>query len=120
MTWHEVLEIHGSRRGIRVDRTHASILLDFGLSVYNNRREAGFLFYEGEGKSGDQIPSKGNLGLLECLELARPVLVLERLKPGVWRNAGDHLVLGIEYQRLEAQQRMVFVFKLQPLSVFEQ
>lgn len=120
MTWHEVLGIHGSRRGIRVDQTHASLLLDFGLSVYNNRREAGFLFYEGEGKSGDQIPSKGNLGLLECLELGRPVLVLERLKPGVWRNAGDHLVLGVEYLKLEAQQRMVFVFKLQPLPVFEQ
>ena len=88
MTWQEVLEIHGSRRGIRVTKIHTSILLDFGLSVYHNRREAGVLFYEGEGKTGDQMPTHGNAGLLECLELQRPVLVLERLKPGLWCNAG--------------------------------
>jgi hypothetical protein len=120
MTWREVLEIHGSRRGIRIDQTHASLLLDFGLSVYHNRREAGFLYYEGEGKSGDQTPTKGNVGLLECLETRRQVLVLERLKPGLWRNAGEHLVIGFEYIKLEVQQRMVFVFKLQPMSWFEQ
>jgi hypothetical protein len=119
MTWREVLEIHGSRRGIRIDQTHASILLDFGLSMYNNRREAGFLYYEGEGKLGDQIPTKGNLGLLECLEFKRRVLVLERLKPGVWRDTGEHLVLGVEYLKAEAQQRMVFVFKLQPCPDFK-
>lgn len=116
MTWHEVLVIHGSRRGIRVDQNHASLLLDFGLSVYHNRRESGFLFYEGEGKSGDQTPTKGNAGLLECLEIKRPVLVLERLNPGIWQNAGEHLVIGVEYLKLEAQQRYVFVFKLKPLN----
>jgi hypothetical protein len=116
MTWHEVLEIHGSRRGIRIDSTHASLLLDFGLSVYHNRRESGFLYYEGEGKSGDQTPTKGNAGLLECLETKRPVLVLERLKPGIWRNAGEHLVVGVEYQKLEAHKRYVFVFKLKPVD----
>jgi hypothetical protein len=116
MTWHEVLEIHGSRRGIRIDSTHASLLLDFGLSVYHNRRESGFLYYEGEGKSGDQTPTKGNAGLLECLEVKRPVLVLERLKPGIWRNAGEHLVVGVEYQKLEAHKRYVFVFKLKPVD----
>ena len=115
MTWQEVLGIHGSRRGIRIDQTHASLLLDFGLSVYRNRRAAGFLYYEGEGKSGDQTFTKGNAGLLECLEIKRPVLVLERLKPGIWRNAGDHLVVGVEYLKPEAQQRYVFVFKLKPL-----
>jgi hypothetical protein len=116
MTWHEVLKIHGSRRGIRVDQTHASLLLDFGLSVYHNRRESGFLYYEGEGKTGDQTPTRGNAGLLECLESERPVLVLERLKPGLWRNAGNHAVVGVEYQKLEAQQRYVFVFKLLELA----
>ncbi len=116
MTWQEVLEIHGSRRGIRIDTTHASLLLDFGLSVYNNRRESGFLYYEGEGKSGDQTPIKGNAGLLECLEVKRPVLVLERSQPGLWQSAGEHLVVGVEYMKLEAQQRYVFVFKLKPLQ----
>jgi hypothetical protein len=116
MTWHEVLAIHGSRRGIRISETHASILLDFGLSPYHNRREAGCLFYEGEGKSGNQTPTKGNAGLLECLDLQRPVLVLERLKPGFWRDMGKHLVIGFEYLKLEAQQRQVFVFQLQPLT----
>ncbi len=115
MTWHEVLGIHGSRRGIRIDQTHASLLLDFGLSVYHNRRESGFLYYEGEGKLGDQTPTRGNAGLLECLEIKRPVLVLERSKPGIWHNAGGHLVVGVEYQKLKTQQRHVFVFKLQPL-----
>ncbi len=114
MTWQEVLALHGSRRGIRIDASRASLLLDFGLSVYHNRREAGFLFYEGEGKSGDQTPTKGNAGLLECLESKRPVLVLERLKPGIWQNAGEHLVVGVEYHKLEVQQRYVFIFKLKP------
>jgi hypothetical protein len=112
MTWNEVLEIHGSRRGIRIDKTRASLLLDFGLSAYCNRREAGMLYYEGEGKMGNQTPTRGNAGLLECLELKRPVLVLERTEPGVWHNAGKHLVVGFEYLKLEAQQRMVFVFEL--------
>jgi hypothetical protein len=116
MTWHEVLAIHGSRHGIRIDESHASILLDFGLSAYNNRREAGLLYYEGEGKTGDQTPTKGNTGLLECLETKRPVLVLERSKPGVWRDAGEHLVIGFEYLKLEGQQRMVFVFCLKPIN----
>jgi hypothetical protein len=43
-------------------------------------------------------------------------LVLERLKPGIWQNAGEHLVVGVEYQKLEGQQRYVFVFKLKPLN----
>jgi hypothetical protein len=116
MTWFEVLELHGSRRGIRIDKTHASLLLDFGLSSYHNRREAGFLFYEGEGKTGNQTLTRGNAGLLECLELKRPVLVLERSKPGVWHNAGEHLVIGCDYKKLEAQQRYVFVFKLKPIN----
>ena len=116
MTWQEVLEIHGSRRGIRIDETHASLLLDFGLSVYNNRREAGVLYYEGEGKTGDQTPTRGNACLLECLKLQRPVLVLERLKPGLWRKAGEHLVVGFEYLKLEQQQRYVFVFELLELE----
>jgi hypothetical protein len=116
MTWQEVLAIHGSRRGIRIDQNHASLLLDFGLSVYHNRRESGFLYYEGEGKSGDQIPSKGNAALLECLEIKRPILVLERLKPGIWQNAGEHLVVGVEYIKLEVRQRYVFVFKLKCLN----
>jgi hypothetical protein len=116
MTWDEVLEIHGSRHGIRIDTTHASLLLDFGLSVYHNRRESGYLYYEGEGKTGDQTPTKGNAGLLECLETKRSVLVLERSKPGIWRSAGEHLVVGVEYLRLEVQQRYVFVFKLKPLQ----
>jgi hypothetical protein len=116
MTWQEVLEIHGSRRGIRVTKTHASVLLDFGLSVYHNRREAGCLYYEGEGKTGDQTLTQGNAGLLECLELQRPVLVLERLKPGLWRKAGHHLVVDFEYLKLEQQQRYVFVFKLLALA----
>ncbi len=116
MTWQEVLVIHGSRRGIRIDQNHASLLLDFGLSVYHNRREAGVLYYEGEGKSGDQTPTKGNSGLLECLETNRPVLVLERSQPGIWHNAGEHLVVGVEYMKLEAEKRHVFVFKLKPLQ----
>jgi hypothetical protein len=116
VTWHEVLAIHGSRRGIRISQIHASILLDFGLSPYHNRREAGLLYYEGEGKTGSQTPTKGNAGLLECLELQRPVLVLERLKPGIWHNAGEHLVIGFEYLKPGGQQRYVFVFRLKPLN----
>ncbi len=116
MTWQEVLAIHGSRRGIRVDTNHASVLLDFGLSSYHNRREHNILYYEGEGKTGNQIPTRGNAGLLECLALKRPVLVLERQKPGVWYNAGEHLVVGVEYIKLEAFERYVFVFAMEVLK----
>jgi hypothetical protein len=115
MTWREVLAIHRSRRGINISKTHASILLDFGLSPYHNRREAGLLYYEGEGKSGNQSPTKGNLSLLECLESKRPVLVLERQNPGVWKSAGEHLVIGFEYLKLEGQPQ-VFVFRLEAIK----
>ena len=114
LTWHEVLAVHGSRRGIRVTPTQASVLLDFGLSPYTNRREGPHLFYEGEGKRGDQQATCGNADLLECLASARPVRVFERSRPGVWHDRGWHRVSGVEYKRVPEQGRSVFEFCLEP------
>jgi hypothetical protein len=114
LSWREVLSLHGSRRGIRVTPTHATLLLDFGLSSYVNRREDGRITYEGEGKRGDQTPTGGNAGLLECHETGRSLRVFERTRPGVWFDRGQHRVSGVQYVWRESERRHVFEFVLEP------
>jgi SAD/SRA domain len=109
-----VLSVHGSRRGIRVTGQSASLLLDFGLSPYVNRREGTRIFYEGEGKRGDQTPTRGNAGLLECLETKRSVRVFERVRPGEWCDRGLYDVVNAVYRNAPAERRMVFEFMLEP------
>jgi hypothetical protein len=116
LTWNEVQAIHGSRRGIRITPNHASLLLDFGLSPYVNRREGGKTYYEGEGKHGDQSPTAGNAGLLACLESGRSLIVFERVKPGEWYDRGEHRVTASTYRFLEVEGRMVYEFVLEPQS----
>jgi hypothetical protein len=114
LSWHEVLALHGSRRGIRVTPTQATLLLDFGLSRYVNRRQDGRITYEGEGKRDDQTPTRGNAGLLECHETGRSLRVFERTRPGVWFDRGLYLVSGVEYVWRESEHRHVFEFVLEP------
>ena len=116
LTWNEVQSIHGSRRGIRITPNHASLLLDFGLSRYVNRREGQRIHYEGEGKHGDQVPTAGNAGLLACLELGRTLTVFERVKPGKWYDRGEHRVIASTYRFLEVEGRMVYEFVLEPVA----
>jgi hypothetical protein len=116
LTWNEVQAIHGSRRGIRITSDHASLLLDFGLSRYVNRREGSRIFYEGEGKHGDQAPTAGNAGLLACLETGRTLTVFERVKPGFWYDCGEHRVTASTYRFLEVEGRMVYEFVLEPVT----
>jgi hypothetical protein len=113
LSWHEVLERHGSRRGIRVTPTQASLLLDFGLSAYVNQRQDGRIRYEGEGKRGDQQPMGGNAGLFECLETGRTLTVFERVKPGIWFDRGPHRVTEAHHVWRESEQRYVFEFVLE-------
>ncbi len=114
LTWNEVQSLHGSRRGIRITPNHASLLLDFGLSRYVNRREGTRIHYEGEGKHGDQTPTAGNAGLLACLESGRNLIVFERVKPGEWYDRGEHCVTAVTYRFLEVEGRMVYEFVLEP------
>ena len=116
LTWNEVQSIHGSRRGIRITADRASLLLDFGLSRYVNRREGPRIHYEGEGKHGDQTPTAGNGGLLACLESGRSLTVFERVKPGEWYDRGVHRVTAVTYRFLEVEGRMVYEFVLEPVS----
>jgi hypothetical protein len=116
LTWNEVQSLHGSRRGIRITSNHASLLLDFGLSRYVNRREGSRIHYEGEGKHGDQTPTAGNAGLLACLESGRTVTVFERVKPGEWYDRGEHHVTASTYRFLEIEGRMVYEFVLEPVG----
>jgi hypothetical protein len=116
LTWNEVQAMHGSRRGIRITPNHASLLLDFGLSRYVNRRENSRIHYEGEGKHGDQIPTAGNAGLLACLETGRSLTVFERVKPGEWYDRGEHRVTAVTYRFLEVEGRMVYEFVLEPTA----
>lgn len=115
LTWREVLARHGSRRGIRITDTHASLLLDFGLSPYDNARAGERILYEGEGKTGDQTPTGGNAGLLECRATGRALIVFERSSPGVWHERGQYHVTDVVYQKSKDSKRMVFVFTLEPV-----
>jgi hypothetical protein len=114
LSWRDVLAVHGSRRGIRVTDRQASVLLDFGLSSYVNRREGTRIYYEGEGKRGDQTLTPGNAGLLACLEARRPVRMFERVRPGVWFDRGEYLVVNVAQRCSKAQGRRVFEFTLEP------
>lgn len=114
LTWHEVLERHGSRRGIRVTQVQASLLLDFGLSRYVNRRDGQRIHYEGEGKRGDQTPTGGNAGLLECMASGRAIRVYERTRPGQWYDRGEYIVTDAIYRDQPTENRMVFEFTLEP------
>ena len=114
LSWDQILAMHGSRRGIRVTPEHASLLLDFGLSSYVNRRQDGRITYEGEGKHGDQTPTGGNAGLLECFDTKRSLRVFERTRPGVWLERGLHRVASVEYVWRETERRRVFEFLLEP------
>jgi hypothetical protein len=116
LAWNEVQAMHGSRRGIRITADRASLLLDFGLSRYVNRREGPKIYYEGEGKHGDQTPTAGNAGLLACLESGRKLIVFERVKPGVWYDRGEHRVTAVSYRFLEVEGRMVYEFVLEPFG----
>jgi hypothetical protein len=116
LTWNEVQSLHGSRCGIRITPNHASLLLDFGLSRYVNRREGSRIHYEGEGKHGDQTPTAGNAGLLACLETGRGLTVFERVKPGEWYDRGEHHVTASTYRFLELEGRMVYEFVLEPVD----
>jgi hypothetical protein len=114
LTWNEVQTLHGSRRGIRITPRRSSLLLDFGLSRYVNRREGPKIFYEGEGKHGDQTPTAGNAGLLACLETGQTVTVFERVRPGEWYDRGEHRVTGASYRFSEPESRLVYEFTLEP------
>ncbi|NJK43786.1 MAG: hypothetical protein HC933_05450 [Pleurocapsa sp. SU_196_0] len=116
LSWLEVLSVHGSRRGIHVTSTAASVLLDFGLSSYVNRREGTRIFYEGEGKRGDQTPTRGNAGLLECLETRRSVRVFERVRPGEWFDRELYNVVDVVYRNAPTERRMVFEFTLESVN----
>jgi hypothetical protein len=116
LTWHEVLALHGSRRGIRITNTHATLLVDFGLSLYFNEREGQRIRYEGDGKHGDQTPTGGNAGLLECLETQRPVRLFERTRPGEWFDRGEYRVISAIYRAAPKENRMIFEFTLEPLA----
>ena len=118
LTWREVLELHGSRRGIRVTDTHASLLLDFGLSRYVNRREGQRIHYEGEGKRGDQTPTGGNAGLLACMQTGRAIRIFERTRPGQWFDRGEYIVTAALYRDAPTEQRMIFEFTLEPNQNF--
>jgi hypothetical protein len=116
LTWHEVLALHGSRRGIRITKTHATLLVDFGLSLYFNEREGNRIRYEGDGKHGDQTPTRGNAGLLECLETQRPIRIFERTRPGEWFDRGEYRVIGAIYRAAPEENRMIFEFTLEPMG----
>ena len=112
--WAEVRARHGSRRGIHVTAERASVLLDFGLSPYVNRRDGARLHYMGEGTRGDQAPTGGNAGLLACLESGRAVRVFERVRPGGWYDLGPHAVRAATYDLVPGEGRRVFEFVLEP------
>jgi hypothetical protein len=113
LSWAEVLARHGSRRGILVRPDRASLLLDFGLSGYRNRRDLERITYEGEGLGFDQVPTGGNAALLECLSAGRALTVFERVRPGEWYDLGPHRVIAARFEPGEGGRRR-FLFTLEP------
>lgn len=112
LSWRQVLEIHRSRRGI----AKTSLLVDAGESGYSNLFLAnGSIQYPGEGRSGHQYPTKGNLQLINSVESRSRYRVFNREAPNVWTEIGLFEVESFDYALDETQKRNVFWFLLKPV-----
>ncbi len=109
--------MHGGRHGIRrLHNGELSLLLDYGLSSYQNFWEdhlgTPLLHYLGEGQNGNQELQGGNLILLEALQNKIPARVWERVKPNVWFDLGHFKIKAVTQEVRE--ERTIFVFQLEP------
>lgn len=117
-SWDEVSEIHRIRNGIyqRGGRL-ISLLTDFGkinpcYPDFHGDTE-NTIFYTGAGRRGDQKLDSFNQALFNAVESKHAVPLFNKLKVGAWQFLGFWRVAEGKYIYDEAQQRMVWKFRLE-------
>ena len=122
LTWEEVSRTHRVRNGVyhRGERL-VSLLTDFGRinPCYPDALSAdgASIVYTGEGRHGDQHLSPGNRALLSAVESGHAVPLFNKLGTGRWQLTGHWRVTSAEHRFDEQEQRMLWRFKLQKVSV---
>ena len=122
LTWEEVSRTHRVRNGVyhRGERL-VSLLTDFGRlnPCYPDALSADgeSIVYTGEGRHGDQHLSPGNRALLAAVESGHAVPLFNKLGTGRWQLTGHWRVASAEHRFDEQEQRMLWRFKLQKVSV---
>ena len=116
-SWSDVGEIHKLRHGIyqRGGRL-ISLLTDFGKinpcypDFHGDTRDT--IFYTGAGRRGDQKLDSFNRAMFDAIETAHAVPLFNKLAIGRWEFLGFWRVVEGKYIFDEAQNRMVWKFKL--------
>jgi hypothetical protein len=122
LTWHEVLRHHKTQAGIHAPvtgdaQTPRSILMNTGADApYPDEHQGNDIFYIGEGQSGDQMPTRGNRGLIMAEELGYEIRVFEKRRKDQWYDRGLFKVIGHEFvQSLDGRRRLMR-FRLRPVG----
>ncbi len=122
LTWHEVLRHHRTLRGINAPvagdaDTPRSILVNAAPGApYGDSGVADTFDYAGEGRAGDQTPTRGNRGLILAHERGYPVRMFEKRGPNRWRDHGDYLVGDYTDGYDPAERRRVIRFRLRRME----
>lgn len=118
LSWNEVSEIHKIRNGIyQRNGRLISLLTDFGKinpcypDFHGATRET--IFYTGAGRRGDQKLDSFNRALFNAIESKHAVPLFNKLKVGEWQFMGFWRVAEGKYIFDEAQNRMIWKFKLE-------
>lgn len=120
-SWNEVAEIHRIRNGVyqRGGRL-ISLLTDFGKinpcypDFHGDSDDT--IFYTGAGRRGDQPLDAPNQALFNAIETQHAVPLFNKLKVGEWQFLGFWKVKEGKYIFDEAQNRMVWKFRLERVS----
>nr|PZN42472.1 MAG: hypothetical protein DIU70_05105 [Bacillota bacterium] len=86
---------------------------------YHDRWENGYLYYTGEGLTGDQTLTRGNLVLYTNRELDFPVYGFQREGKNRYTYLGRFKVVDVRQESQPDQTghtRQVYVFQMQPLA----
>jgi len=84
---------------------------------YRDRWEKGILYYTGEGLTGDQTMTKGNLALSSSIKRGNPVYGFQKQAANQYRYLGRFRVEGVDEEQQPDQNgnlRRVYVFSLRP------
>lgn len=117
-SWNEISEIHRIRNGIyQKNGRLISLLTDFGkinpcYPDYHGNTE-NTIFYTGAGRRGDQKLDAPNQALFNAIEAKHAVPLFNKLKVGAWQFLGFWRVTHGEYIFDDAQNRMVWKFRLE-------
>ena len=121
-SWEAVSEIHKIRNGIYQRKGKLiSLLTDFGKinPCYPDFHgdSADTIYYTGAGRRGDQKLDSFNRAMFNAIESQHAVPLFNKLKVGAWRFLGFWRVTEGKYIFDEAQQRMIWEFRLERQKV---